>query len=72
MQYKEAEALAGMRPILNLGKSSRVVFKAGHARQCRPMRAPHTVLSFRPVNSHLQQLHRVCTSPPQAALPCCA
>lgn len=63
---------AGMRPIVNLGKSSRVVFKSALARQCRPMPAQHTVLSFRPVNSHLRQLHRVCTVACQAALQCLA
>lgn len=48
-----------MRPIVNLGKSSRIVFRNAVGRQCRSLPAQRTVLSFRPVNCHLQQLHRV-------------
>ena len=48
-----------MRPIVNLGKASRITFKATHAPRSRSLPAQHTVMSFRPVNYHLQRLHRV-------------
>ena len=52
----------GMRPIVNLGKASRLTFKAAVARRNRSLRVQHTVMSFRPVNFHLQRLHRVKTT----------
>lgn len=52
-------SLTGMRPIVNLGRGSRVTFRSASARRSRALPAQHTILSFRPVNFHLQQLHRV-------------
>ena len=49
----------GMRPIVNLGKASRITFRAAGGRRSRVLPAQQTVMSFRPVNHHLQRLHRV-------------
>ena len=63
---------SGMRPIVNLGRASHVSLPAapahapaplpaGAARRRRPKRLR---LSFRPVNFHLQNLHKVCALTP--------
>ena len=44
---------------MNLGKASRITFRAACDRRSRSLPAQQTVLSFRPVNHHLQRLHRV-------------
>ena len=64
----EMSPLAGMRPIVNLGKSSRITFKTAFSRHCHSLPVQRTVLSFRPVNWHLQHLHRVSVA---GSLPAC-
>ena len=44
---------------MNLGKALRITFRAASDRRSRTLPVQQMVLSFRPVNHHLQRLHRV-------------
>ncbi len=59
----------GMRPIVNLGRSSYMSFPAPRAPGAaqRRQRARRIHLSFRPVNFHLQSLHKA-RAPPECGI----
>lgn len=62
--------VSGMRPIVNMGRSSHMSFLAPRApaggRSHR--RGQRIRLSFRPINFHLQSLHQVSILPPTSSL----